>query len=73
VQPDPGLQLPIDAGDTVGMVEATAGGESLGRSSVVAATPVRIAVEEKEDEPWWERAMEAVGRFLTRVVRAIFG
>jgi hypothetical protein len=34
---------------------------------------VRTAVEEEEDEPWWERAVEAVGRFLTRVVRAIFG
>jgi serine-type D-Ala-D-Ala carboxypeptidase (penicillin-binding protein 5/6) len=73
VEPVAGLQLPIDAGDTVGLVEATAGGEPLGQTSVVASTTVRIAVEEEEDEPWWERAVEAVGRFLTRVVRAIFG
>ena len=73
VQPAAGLQLPIDAGDTIGLVEATAEGEPLGQTSVVASTTVRIAVEEEEDEPWWERAVEAVGRFLTRVVRAIFG
>jgi D-alanyl-D-alanine carboxypeptidase (penicillin-binding protein 5/6) len=74
VQPEPGLQLPIDAGDTVGLVEATAGGESLGQSSVVAAATVRPAPHvEGDDEPWWERALEAVGRFFTRVVRAIFG
>jgi serine-type D-Ala-D-Ala carboxypeptidase (penicillin-binding protein 5/6) len=74
VRPAAGLGLPIDAGETVGLVEAPTGGVSLGQASVVAAGTVRLAPPVvEEDEPWWERALEAVGRFFSRVFRAIFG
>jgi serine-type D-Ala-D-Ala carboxypeptidase (penicillin-binding protein 5/6) len=75
VQPEAGLRLPIDAGETVGLVEATGGGVSLGQSPVVAAGTVRpgASVQDEEEDPWWQRALEAVGRFFSRVFRAIFG
>lgn len=75
VRPEPGLRLPVDAGDRLGVVEATAGGVAIGEAPVVAAATVRPAVPEQEEEeaPWWERAAAAVGRFFTRILRAIFG
>jgi serine-type D-Ala-D-Ala carboxypeptidase (penicillin-binding protein 5/6) len=75
VRPDPALGLPIDDGQAVGVVEATAAGVSVGRSPVVAAEATARAVpaETPQDEPWWMRALQAVGRFFTRIARAIFG
>jgi D-alanyl-D-alanine carboxypeptidase (penicillin-binding protein 5/6) len=74
VQHEAGLGLPIDAGESVGLVEASAGGVSLGQASVVAAGTVRpTSPVDQEDKPWWERALEAVGRFFSRIFRAIFG
>lgn len=72
VRPDPGLTLPLEEGDPVGVVEATAGGRLLGRSPAVAAGNVGAAPAAQES-PWWERALDAVGRFFTRIFRAIFG
>jgi serine-type D-Ala-D-Ala carboxypeptidase (penicillin-binding protein 5/6) len=75
VTPQPGLNLPVDAGDAVGAVEAVAGGESLGTAPVEAERTVRPGppAEGEEERPWWERALEAVGRFFRRLIRAVFG
>ncbi|HEX2026264.1 MAG TPA: hypothetical protein VHH92_07705, partial [Actinomycetota bacterium] len=72
--PDPDLSLPVDAGEAVGVVEALAAGEPLGSAPLVAERTVRPGPP-SDDEPqsWWERALEAVGRFFRRVVRAVFG
>jgi D-alanyl-D-alanine carboxypeptidase (penicillin-binding protein 5/6) len=70
---EPGLRLPIDAGDPVGEVVATAGDVPLGDAPVVAGTAVRRAPSLVEEPVWWERALESVGRFFVRVLRAIFG
>jgi serine-type D-Ala-D-Ala carboxypeptidase (penicillin-binding protein 5/6) len=73
VQPDPGLRLPVDRGQPVGSVEATAGGVSLGEVPVVAEDTVRPGVRPEVASPWWERALDAVGRFFATMVRAVFG
>jgi serine-type D-Ala-D-Ala carboxypeptidase (penicillin-binding protein 5/6) len=75
VEPDPELRLPIDDGQAVGVVEATAAGVAVGRSPVVAAeaTAQAVPAEPAQEEPWWMRALEAVGRFFARIARAIFG
>lgn len=70
---EPGLRLPIDAGEPVGEVEATAGDVPLGEVPVVAGGAVRRAPSLVEEPEWWQRALEAVGRFFVRVLRAIFG
>jgi D-alanyl-D-alanine carboxypeptidase (penicillin-binding protein 5/6) len=71
IRPEPGLRLPIDRGQPLGVVEATADGASLGEAPVLAATTVTRAVPDRD--PWWVRALEAVGRVFTRLLRAIFG
>jgi D-alanyl-D-alanine carboxypeptidase len=73
VRPEAGLELPVDAGEPLGVVEAIANGELLGESPVLAATTVRRSAPDGEEEPWWERTLEAVGRFFVRMARAIFG
>jgi D-alanyl-D-alanine carboxypeptidase (penicillin-binding protein 5/6) len=70
---EPGLRLPIDAGDPVGQVVATAGDHPLGEAPVVAEAAVRGARSPVEEPAWWERALESMGRFFVRVLRAIFG
>jgi serine-type D-Ala-D-Ala carboxypeptidase (penicillin-binding protein 5/6) len=72
-RPRAGLTLPVAEADQLGVMEATAGGESLGEVPVMAAAPVSQAVPAEDDDPWWLRALKAVGRALARVFRAVFG
>jgi hypothetical protein len=73
VSVEPGLTLPIHAGDPVGVVEAVAAGESLGTAPALAETTVRPGRPAEDDGSWWERALEAVGRFVRRLIRAVLG
>jgi D-alanyl-D-alanine carboxypeptidase (penicillin-binding protein 5/6) len=73
IRPDPSLGLPIDDGQPLGVVEATADGVSLGEAPLLAAASVTAANAGQDQDPWWLRALEAVGRAFARVIRAIFG
>jgi D-alanyl-D-alanine carboxypeptidase len=73
IRPEPGLGLPVDDGQRLGVVEAVAGGVSLGEAPLLAAASVSLSDPGEEQDPWWLRALEAVGRAFARVVRAIFG
>jgi D-alanyl-D-alanine carboxypeptidase (penicillin-binding protein 5/6) len=73
ISAEPDLTLPIDAGDPIGVVEAVAAGESLGTAPAVAETTVRPGRPPEDDRSWWERALDAVGRFFRRLIRAVFG
>jgi D-alanyl-D-alanine carboxypeptidase (penicillin-binding protein 5/6) len=73
IRQEPGLGLPVDDGQPLGVVEAVAAGVSLGEAPLLAAASVSVADPGEEQDPWWLQALEAVGRVFARVVRAIFG
>ena len=75
VEPEAGLVLPVAEGEAVGeVVVRDGGGGALGRvravSAVTVAAPGGTAPPE---DPWWERAWDAVAGFFGRLWRAIFG
>jgi hypothetical protein len=75
VRPVDGLTLPIEEGERVGTVVASAGGGVLGRSPAVA-TEHAAAPEPPppvQESPWWRVAWETVGGLLVTVARALFG
>ncbi|MGH2663727.1 MAG: D-alanyl-D-alanine carboxypeptidase family protein [Actinomycetota bacterium] len=73
VEPEAGLTLPVAAGERVGTVVAAAGDRTLGEVPLVAQSAARAPEEGIEDDPWWERAWDAVTDFFRRMFRAIFG
>jgi D-alanyl-D-alanine carboxypeptidase (penicillin-binding protein 5/6) len=73
VRPTPGLDLPIAEGDVVGALVVTGAAGALGEVTLVADRTVGVPVGPVDDEPWWERAWEAVAGFFVRVYREIFG
>jgi D-alanyl-D-alanine carboxypeptidase (penicillin-binding protein 5/6) len=75
VRSEPGLSLPVAEGEPVGEVVVTADGETLGQVPVVASRTVAAPATAPSDEedPWWERAWDAVAGFFARMWRAIFG
>jgi len=75
VRSEPGLSLPVAEGEPVGEVVVTANGETLGQVPVVASRTVAAPATAPNDEedPWWERAWDAVAGFFARMWRAIFG
>jgi serine-type D-Ala-D-Ala carboxypeptidase (penicillin-binding protein 5/6) len=68
---DPGLTLPLVAGERVGEVIVRAGDRELGSVPVVTMEEVRAPPE--PPRPWWERTWEEVRTFLERIVEAILG
>jgi len=75
VRSEPGLSLPVAEGEPVGEVVVTANGETLGQVPVVASRTVAAPATAPNDEedPWWERAWDAVAGFFARMWRAVFG
>ena len=75
VRPDAQLTLPVAEGEAIGEVVAVQEGEVLGRVPAVAAATVSAGEgpAPAEEEPWWERAWDAVAGFFVRTWRAIFG
>src|ERR687891_293972 len=75
VRPEPGLTLPLAEGEAVGEVVVHQDGDVLGRVPAVAEVTVSGAqrTAPQEDEPWWERAWDAVAGFFVEVWRSIFG
>lgn len=74
VRPDPGLTLPVAEGQTVGEVVVSGGGDVLGHVRAVSAASVAAPVGSSPPEnPWWERAWDAVAGFFARLWRAVFG
>jgi D-alanyl-D-alanine carboxypeptidase (penicillin-binding protein 5/6) len=74
VRPDPGLTLPVAEGQTVGEVVVSGGGDVLGRVPAVSAASVAAPPGSSPPEnPWWERAWDAVAGFFARLWRAVFG
>jgi D-alanyl-D-alanine carboxypeptidase len=75
VEAEAGLALPVAEGEAVGeVVVRDAEGEALGRVRAVAAATVAAPEEAAPPEdPWWERAWDAVAGFFGRLWRAIFG
>jgi serine-type D-Ala-D-Ala carboxypeptidase (penicillin-binding protein 5/6) len=75
VRPDPGLTLPVAEGEAVGEVVAVGAGDVLGRVDAVAAATVAAPTEAPSpvEDPWWERAWDAVAGFFARLWRSIFG
>ena len=75
VEAEAGLALPVADGEAVGeVVVRDAEGEALGRVRAVAAATVAAPEEAAPPEdPWWERAWDAVAGFFGRLWRAIFG
>ncbi|MGH2692515.1 MAG: D-alanyl-D-alanine carboxypeptidase family protein [Actinomycetota bacterium] len=75
VDPDPGLSLPVDAGDPVGSLVATLDGRALGRVTLVAAEPV---AKDRSPAPvgrgsLWEQMWSSLTRFYGRVYEALSG
>jgi hypothetical protein len=68
---DPGLTLPLEAGERVGEVIVRAGGQELGSVPVVTMDEVRAPPE--PPRPWWERAWDEVRTFFERILEAILG
>lgn len=75
IRPDAQLTLPVAEGEAVGEVVAVQEGEILGRVPAVAAATVSAGegTAPAEEEPWWERAWNAVTGFFVRMWRAVFG
>jgi serine-type D-Ala-D-Ala carboxypeptidase (penicillin-binding protein 5/6) len=73
VQPEEGLALPIAAGERVGTVVATAGDRTLGEVPLIAESAARAPGPSTEEDPWWERAWDAVADFFQGIFDAIFG
>lgn len=75
VVPEPGLSLPLAAGERVGVVSIRSGDERLATVPLVTARAVTPAGggEVPGERPWWERAWDAVTGFLSGLIRAIFG
>lgn len=68
---EPGLSLPLAAGERVGEVVIRNGTAELGRVPLVTLGSVRPPPE--PPRPWWERAWDAVEGFFRRVFDAVFG
>jgi D-alanyl-D-alanine carboxypeptidase (penicillin-binding protein 5/6) len=68
---DPGLTLPLAAGERVGEVIVRAGDQELGSVAVVTMGEVRAPPE--PPRPWWERAWQEVRTFFERILEAILG
>jgi D-alanyl-D-alanine carboxypeptidase (penicillin-binding protein 5/6) len=74
VRPDPGLVLPVAEGQAVGEVVVSEGGDVLGQVRAVSAASVAPpAGSSPPEDPWWERAWDAVTGFFARLWRAAFG
>lgn len=75
IEPDPGLSLPLGAGDPVGSLVATLEGRMLGRVTLVAAEPV----EAERPAPsggrgsLWEQVWSSLSRFYGRVYEILGG
>ncbi len=73
VEPEAGLTLPVAAGERVGTVIASAGDRTLGEVPLVAESAARVPATRTEEDPWWERAWDAVADFFQGIFDAIFG
>ena len=74
VRPDPGLTLPVAEGQTVGEVVVSGDGDVLGRVRAVSAASVAAPARgSPPEDPWWDRAWDAVAGFFARLWRAVFG
>lgn len=73
VIPEPGLRLPVTAGERVGLVAIRSAGERLATVPLVAARSVAPAAPAEPERAWWQRAWDAVARFLSELFRTIFG
>ncbi|HEX2030724.1 MAG TPA: D-alanyl-D-alanine carboxypeptidase family protein [Actinomycetota bacterium] len=71
---EPGLSLPLAAGERVGVVSIRSGDERLASVPLVTARAVASHGEGLPAvRPWWERAWDAVTSFVGGLIRAIFG
>ena len=68
---DPGVTLPLTAGERVGEVVVRSGEEELGTVPVVTLEDVRAPP--KPPVPWWERAWDGIRAFFRRILEAILG
>jgi len=71
VEPEPGLSLPLAAGERVGTVLVRSPSATLGESPLVVQRAVRRPPP--EEPPWWERAWNAVAGFFRGLFEALFG
>jgi D-alanyl-D-alanine carboxypeptidase (penicillin-binding protein 5/6) len=68
---EPGLTLPLAAGERVGEVLIRSGEEELGRVPLITVQAVNSPPP--PEPPWWERAWDAVTGFFERLFDTIFG
>jgi D-alanyl-D-alanine carboxypeptidase (penicillin-binding protein 5/6) len=68
---EPGLTLPLAAGERVGEVLIRSGEEELARVPLITLQAVNPPPA--PEPPWWERAWDAVTGFVERLFDAIFG
>ncbi|HEX5948010.1 MAG TPA: D-alanyl-D-alanine carboxypeptidase family protein [Actinomycetota bacterium] len=75
VEPEAELSLPVAEGEAVGeVVVRDDHGDALGRvRAVSSATVAGGTPAAPPEDPWWERAWDAVTGFFGRVWRSIFG
>ena len=74
VDPDPGLSLPVDAGDPVGSLVAESDGRTLGEVTLVAAESVEAEAEEASRRgSFWEQIWRSVSRLYGRVFDILTG
>ena len=70
VEVDPSLSLPIETGQSVGVVVATRGEREVGEVPLVASESVAAAgtvTAAPRDEPWWRSLWEAFSGLYGRV------
>jgi D-alanyl-D-alanine carboxypeptidase (penicillin-binding protein 5/6) len=68
VRPEPGLSLPVAAGDVVGSVEVTVGSRQVGEVDLVALEAASAVAADVVD-PWWSRVWDAVVDWIDRAWR----
>ena len=71
VVPNPGLSLPLAAGERVATAVVSAGRQILGEVALI--TPQPVAAPSPAERSWWQRAWDGLRGFLEEVFRAIFG
>jgi D-alanyl-D-alanine carboxypeptidase (penicillin-binding protein 5/6) len=71
VVPEPGLSLPVAAGERVATAVISAGPQVVGQVPLV--TEAAVSVPTPPERSWWQKAWDGVAGFFSALFRAVFG